>query len=281
MSLIKRYYCAALFALITGCANLGEIQEFGKLSSDSAAYTKLTEDYLSAPERQKKYLMESETEAKAELDKSTKDRKKQEEPLKLYHKTIENYMKAIADLAGDQITVYDKELGGLIDSATKASLIEKERAKSLKTISEVLAEAATNYYRQKKLKEVIADANAPLQNVLQDLIVIVGAYSSSIENERTYFDNYYKLLLGMAKGKEPAAAQIISDTYNTQAPTFDARTKAADAYVKTMQTIADAHQKLYDNRNNLSNDKVLATIKDYSKKIYDAYKTIHQPAQTN
>lgn len=289
MSILKKHLVSLIFvisfALLAGCANLGEIREFGKLSSASAGYTNLTEDYLNAPDRQKKYLMVSETEAKAKLEASAKERKKQSEKLKLYHKAIETYMKAIADLAGDQVTAYDKELGDLVDSATKASLIEKDKANWLKTIAGVLADAATNYYRQKKLSDVIELANAPLQNILQDLEKIMDGYSASIDLEKRYFDSYYRQLLVMAKEKvskgsnimkEPVAAQLLTDTRNAQEPLFETRKKAVKVYKESLKTIAVAHQKLYDNRNNLSSDNVLSTIKDYSKKIYDAYKTINQ-----
>ena len=235
---LRSLVCAASLALLAGCANLAEIQEFGKLSADSAGYTKLTEEYLTAPERQKKYTLASETDARATLDQLAKERMKQAEQLRLYHKTIENYLKALADLAGDQVTAYDKELGGLVDSAAKASLIAKDKTASLKAISGVLTDAATNYYRQRKLRDVIERANAPLQDVLLDLAAMVEGYGASVEDERTAFTAYYRLLIAMAREqrqpgpgtmKEPAAAQLISDTFDAQAPSFDARKKAVDA----------------------------------------------------
>jgi len=60
-------------------------------------------------------------------------------------------MTALADLAGDQVTAYDKELGGLVDSAAKGSLIAKDETASLKAISGLLADAATDYYPPTKV----------------------------------------------------------------------------------------------------------------------------------
>jgi hypothetical protein len=287
---LRSLVCAASLAFLAGCANLAEIQEFGKLSADSAGYTRLTDEYLTAPERQKKYTLASETDARATLDRLGKERLKQAEQLKLYHRAIEGYMTALADLAGDQVTAYDKELGGLVDSAAKGSLIAKDETASLKAISGLLADAATDYYRQRKLHEVIERANAPLQDVLRDLTAIMEGYGAAIEDERAAFTAYYQLLIATAREngqqppgtmKEPAAAQLISDTFDAQAPSFETRKKAVDAYLKTLKTIAEAHQNLYDNRDRLSSDNLLAATKNYSKKIRDAYKAFHQLAGNN
>ncbi len=282
-------YAIAL-ALLAGCANLAEIQEFGKLSADSAGYTRLTDEYLTAPEQQKKYTLASETDARATLDRLGKERLQQAEQLKLYHRAIEGYMTALADLAGDQVTAYDKELGGLVDSAAKGSLIAKDETASLKAISGLLADAATDYYRQRRLHEVIERANAPLQEILRHLTAMVEGYSAAIEDERAAFTAYYRLLIATAREngqrppgtmREPAAAQLISDTFDAQAPSFDTRKKAVNAYLKTLKTIAEAHQNLYDNRDSLSNDNLLAAIKNYSKRIRDSYKAFHQLAGNN
>jgi len=275
---------ATLLSFLAGCANLGAIQEFGKLSADSAGYTKLTDDYLAGPSNQKKYTLTSEADKRAELDRLSKERAKQADQLGLYHKTVESYMKALSDLAGDQVISYDKELGGLIDAASGASIIPKDKVDAAKSISELLAEAATDLYRQKRLREVIGRANAPLQNVLRDMIQIVKGYDASIENERAAFTDYYRYLVATAseekpKGsgaREPAAAQIISDAFTQQGPSFDDRGKAVTAYVKTLQAIADAHQSLYDNRDKLSDDSVQVIVKSYSTQIYKAYKTVRK-----
>jgi hypothetical protein len=78
---------ATLVSFLAGCANLGAIQEFGKLSADSAGYTKLTDDYLAGPSNQKKYTLTSEADKRDELDRLSKERAKQGDQLGLYHIT--------------------------------------------------------------------------------------------------------------------------------------------------------------------------------------------------
>ena len=294
MQSIRKYVSVLLsttiLALVGGCANLGEIREFGKLSADSAGYTQLTDDYLSSPVRQKKYTFSNEKEVRDKLDELMKSRAVQAEKLKLYHKAIESYMKALADLAGDEVTNSDKELGSLIDNAKSTNLVPQDQADALKSISSVLSDAATNLYRQRKLHDVIDRANAPLQNVISGLIFNVGsAYPEAINGEEQYFVSYYQVLLATAKEplttskepREPAAAQLIIDLVAEKRPAFESRRKAATAYVATLKNIGIAHQYLHDNRDRLSNDEVRSAMKHYATEIYSAYKKFAQASKTN
>lgn len=273
--------CMLLLAL-SGCVNLSAVQEFGKLSADSAGYTRLTDEYVSAPERMRHYTLESDQSTLAELDKQAAARQAQGARLKAYHKAVADYMKALADLASDNVVAYDPELGELIDSANKASALTEEQAAPLKAVSNLLAHATTDVYRQRKLSEVIEAGNPPLQAILQDLSQLVLAYSLSIEDERMRLDFYYRGLIAQASepigiagsraAKEPAAAQFIKQIHQERRAAFDERLKAATQYQQTIQVIAQAHQGLYNNRNHLGSAQAVSLIKSYSKQIQTAYK---------
>lgn len=267
---------------LAGCVNLSAVQEFGKLSADSAGYTRLTDEYVSAPDRMRHYTLESDKLTLAELDRQATTRQAQGARLKAYHKAVEDYMKALADLAGDNIVAYDSELNGLIDSADRASAITADQAAPLKAVSNLLAHAATDAYRQRKLSEVIAEGNPPLQAIMKDLSQLIQAYSASIEDERLRLDFYYRELIAQASEpigiagsrapKEPAAAQFIKQIHQERRAAFDERLKAATQYQQTIQVIAQAHQGLYDNRDHLGSAQTVSLIKSYSKQIQTAYK---------
>ena len=98
-SRVIRLASALVLTLLAGCANLTGIQEFGKLSADSAGYTKLTEEYASSPSRRKQYTFASESKLRDTRDEEAAQREPQTQRLMLYHKTVSEYMKAVADLA--------------------------------------------------------------------------------------------------------------------------------------------------------------------------------------
>ena len=83
LNLIQRIATALLVLGLSGCANLAAIQEFGRLSADGAGYTKLTQDYLSVPDRARKNAQGSGADQSAALDALKAKRDAQSSPRRL------------------------------------------------------------------------------------------------------------------------------------------------------------------------------------------------------
>src|SRR5439155_7431946 len=105
---------ACLAFLASACANLTAIREFASTSSDAAQYSQLVVAYVDTPSRMKRYEPESQ---RPTLDRQVAERKAQQERLLLRQKLIQEYMDALGQLAGDELTIYDKELDALGNDA--------------------------------------------------------------------------------------------------------------------------------------------------------------------
>ena len=265
---------------LTGCANLEAIQQFGKLSADSAGYTKLTDDYVSTFDRRKAWTFKDNADELAKLEADAVGRRQQGVELKVYHMAISDYMDALADLAADDVPSYDKELGGLIDQAVKLKAIDGGNAAAAKSIAGLIAEAATNFYRQRKLKEVIANANEPLQKILARMQFFVEQYERTAQTEKDAFDAYYLSLEDLAKkGNERMFSQYAWAMNSELSPAHEEKIKAAKKYLETLKKIAEAHQSLFDNLSKISDKEFQSQLKKYTKAIYAAYKATREPAK--
>ena len=255
--------------LLSGCANLGAIQEFARTSADSAAYTRLTDEYVNSPETSKLYTLENDAGERSRLDALAAERKPQAARLLLMHQALASYMAAVGELAADGLAEADTELDGMFDAAVKANYVDETTGAPLRSISKILAEAALNGYRQRELNKVIAAANAPLQQLIAHQLVLMEAYGQSLANERAMQVRHQRVLHAMAreKSREPVAAELIWERSNLTAVQFREREKALPKYVETLKQIAAGHQALYDNRERLSNQEVAAQIKRYTKRI--------------
>jgi hypothetical protein len=99
LSLLTFLIC---ITFLLSCANLQAIRDFANISSESAQYTVLVNDYVESPERQKRFSPSSEHEL---LDHNKRIRVQQKEVLLAYHKAISDYMEALGQLAaGRKIT---------------------------------------------------------------------------------------------------------------------------------------------------------------------------------
>lgn len=273
LNLLQRYVAPALLALaLAGCADLGAIREFGNVSADSAGYTALTDGYIGGPERSKRHTLRTDEAQRAPLTRQGKAREAQRAQLQLYHLSVTQYMAALGALAADDVSNYDGQIDPLVDAASRNGLIAADKAGVVKALGKLLADAATNAYRQRELKQLISAGNAPLQTIIADMVRLMAAFDSSVDNEAAMYDAYYDELMLMAGKKEPVAAELLWSERGATLAGFEQRKQAIAPYIETLKTIATAHQSLYDNRDKVSDKEVLAQLKKYTGQIRSTVK---------
>jgi len=266
--------CTTVLVLaLSGCANLQAVQEFGQISSLSAGYTRLSEDYARSPLVNQTYTLESETQQRSVLDAEYQQRLPQAAQLQLYHKAVANYMAALADLAADDVPTGAEEVDGLVHAAVKANHLSESAAAPAKAIGKLLTDAALNGYRHRELKKVIAEGNQPIQTVLASLVQSMQAFDASMKIERANATRYYRSLHARARenNREPVAAEWAWASLRAANTQFDQREQAIPLYITSLQRIATAHQALYDGREHIDNQQLLADLKRYTKQIRAAY----------
>lgn len=273
----------AILIALHGCANLTEIRKFAEVSADATSYTKLVDSYASSPTRQQQFNADVPSEL-PRLALEAKEREKQAIKLKAYHKAVEDYMKSLGDLAADDATNYDKELGALIDKAVAANILSSTQTNALKSVSSLVFRAATDAYRQRQLNSVVVEANPNLQILLADMQSIVGsAFVLDVDIEQTAFILYYRRLTAMAnergadsKPREPVAGQLVKDIVGVQSGVYDARRSATKKYVDILKSISTGHQYLTDHVGRLDAKEVLAQVKGYREQVQSAAKAIRE-----
>jgi hypothetical protein len=275
LQLIKRYFAPALLACaLAGCANLGAIKEFGSLSADSAGYSALTDDYIGSLERSKRHTLRKDEAQRATLTRQALAREPQRVQLQLYHQSIEAYMASLAALAADELTRYDGQIDPLVNAATRNGLIAADKAGMVKALSKLLADAATNAYRQRELKRLIAAGNAPLQGILADMVRIMAGFDAAIDDDAALYDAYYEELMHLAEKNEPVAAELLWREHGATVASFEQRRQAIAPYIATLKSIGAAHQSLYDHRENIADREVLAQVKQYTQQIRATYRLV-------
>lgn len=260
----------AVLALAAGCANLTAIREFANISTESAQYTKLVDDYVQSPIRQKQYRPLREHEA---LDRIKTERAALQERLLLRHGLIEEYMDALGRLAADEAVVYDKELDALGSAVKEKKFVEAKEADAFATIAKVLVKGVTDRWRQKQLKELIATSNGPFQAVVESLrIVVESGFRGDLLNEKVAIQSYYRTLILESGDKAGIAA--LEEWRDLRLSAVEVRAKAIESYAKILKKIAEGHQKLYDGRNDLSKELLLRDMSRYSKDLKLLFNTI-------
>jgi hypothetical protein len=262
------FACLALTA--SACANLTAIREFASTSSDAAQYSQLVVAYVDTPARMKRYEPESQ---RPVLDRLIAERKAQQEQLLLRQRLIQEYMDALGQLAGDELTVYDKELDALGNAAKTAKFVDQGEATAFAAVSKVLVLAVTDRWRQGKLVTLIEETDRPFQVVVAALVKVVEqGFTADIANEREALNKYYTAL--ERQGKDPAGLAALAEWRELREGQIKGHEIAIRNYVVVLKTIAVGHHKLYESRHQLSRPEVQAEIHQYTKRLKEAFNAV-------
>jgi len=262
------FACLALIA--SGCANLTAIREFASTSSDAAQYSQLVVAYVDTPARMKRYEPESQ---RATLDRQVTERKAQQERLLLRQKLIQEYMDALGQLAGDELTIYDKELDALGNAAKTAKFVDQGEATAFSAVSKILVLAVTDRWSQGKLVSLIEQTDGPFQVVVGALVKVVEqVFAADIANEREALNKYYTGL--ERQGRDAAGLAALAEWRELREGQIKSHEIAIGNYAVVLKTIGVGHHKLYESRHQLSRPEVQAEIHLYTKRLKEAFNAL-------
>lgn len=266
---------------LCGCVNLQSIRAFSEISAESTNYTAIVQDYTKIPDRAIRYL-EGNADGVALLKNIAEDRKKQQMVLLTLHKTISQYMKALGELASDEV-VPDKPWEETkkdliaINDGRKHHFIEDDEIAACVNLSKLVPKMLTDLYRQQKLKGIIFKTNKDFQVIITALEKFVEfVYIPSLENEKAYCGNYYSGIISAAREDPPqeAAIGLLREKQFDREDAVDAKVAAARLYLDILNKIGKGHQLLYDDVNSISSKQVLANIAKFGEDISAVYASL-------
>ena len=260
-----------LLTFTQGCtANLKAIQDFASLSAESAQYTTLVDDYLDFPQRQKRYQPPS---RHANLDAMAQDRAAQKTSLLLRQSIIETYMKSLGRLAANEVVDNTEELAQLSAALESQTPTTPKEAEAFKKIAGIVATVAVKRWRQDQLQNLIEQANTPIQQVLETLHRIVSdGFGGDLQTEDAAIQNYYMTLI--MESQDPAGKAALAEWKDLRMSQVHERSEAVQIYGKVLDQIADGHQRLFDQRQNLTKKEVLQQVGKSVKDLRSLLETI-------
>ena len=179
--------------VFSGCADLSAIRQFSTSSTEAENYTRIIDDSVNIQERMKYYQAQKDI---ADFEKFKKEMEQLKPGLLALNKVVSAYMKALGDLASDEVISYNTPLNNLKgevenSSLVKGGLVTKQTVDAFAALAELISKAATDAYRRNKIQEVIGKANTPIQTILSDQKKIVEGYKLYLILELTYVRAYY------------------------------------------------------------------------------------------
>ena len=272
----------------SGCTDLSPIRRFADLASDAATrFPALTKDLTGSCRRQIYYQNIRENLATPERMLNLSDPNsraldsnpafapckifaEQEPRLSEANAVLMSYLRTMADLASDERTSFDQSLGGLAGAFNEAGLFQPNEVSAVKKLAGLILKAATDGYRRNKLQEVIAENNEAIRTLTVALQrIITQKYVLQLQNERDALRNFYVSTIREVPSQSPILIIQIKKQWDQDDADVQRRINAANAYGQIMTNIANAHQSLFEGRNQLSNRQVLNKALSYGITIHN------------
>lgn len=259
-----------LLGLSHGCVDLKAINDFAKISAESAEYTSLVDHYLDSPIRQKRYQPQD---RHLQLDTMAQERLAQRPELLVRHEVIEEYMKALENLASDEIVDQSQELSSLTDSLQNQTGTSPTETEAFGKMANVITNAISDKWRKRQIHELIERSNGPLQTIVKSLQqVLSNGFAGDNQNEQLAIQSYYRTKI--AQSTDPAGIAALMEWKEYREGKLAVHNRALQSYVAVLDEISNGHQKLYDQRGDLGAKSLLAQIKHSANKLEDLYSAI-------
>jgi hypothetical protein len=269
----------ALFALagltLLGCSgDLGAIKSFSSSSLDSDKGKTLIDDFVNGPTLRRKYEPEEE---QLRLTEEAEKRRDQTVELTALLKSVQEYMSAVGQLAGDETVGYDRNLDSLATELNSKNLLKKDSATAVGGIGKTLAKAVKSAYRRNRLSDVIAEGNDPLQDILKDLQeLLLKDFDSNYDELQASIGRYFRRTVAEAQisPHQEASILLVRELWAKRIADIEGKRAALKEYAKALEAVAKGHQMLFDNRENLSDEKVLQEIRGYGASVADLFSNV-------
>ncbi|MGY6122177.1 hypothetical protein ACW9YQ_17740 (plasmid) [Paraburkholderia strydomiana] len=204
--------------------------------------------------------------------------------LELMSTSLANYGSAIKALAQDSFVTYRPEFDtlpkaiGAIPAGGAKTLLTSAQVSAITGLQALIYKAATESYRQAKLKEVLDKRNqVVLMNVVTELQKVTANYAYLIyllgDQEKAAAENGQALETQVFLF-EPIAVQEYAVRMSVQRDATQARMDALNGYGDVLRKVQPAFEKARESIDSVSAKDVAIEVKDFAQSAYSVQKKL-------
>jgi hypothetical protein len=241
--------------LVAACADLGAVRDFAKLSASTADYRALVQRYETQPDRVARYAPRPPDATQLAQDRATRAMRVQ--PMLALQETLVTYMETLGRLAGDEAVAID--LNPLAAAAQKAGVVDAPTGALVSSVGDIILRAATGAARERGVRQMLEQGEAPVQAVIGRLRTLVGAFAEDDASERDRAATYYSFLARSSSDR--AAQRAVSEWRDLRLAEIDSRAAGRTAYLAALDKISAGHRLLHARRDALSVSETVRQIR--------------------
>jgi hypothetical protein len=276
--ILQKAIVFSLWLFVASCVNLKKVNDYASASSKNIkkfeelgySFVKACNDKCVIEQLDKQQFLKQSCDCKSENEADSVT-------LVIYN-SVKGYFEGLAKLSNNELTNYK------FDALTKALKegdfggvkINGDHVSAYAKISSVLTRAITDAYRKKKISKYIGEANDAIKVLLKSLeFNLVSNLSKKLEVKKERVKSYYFSLFDDTKASSYEKKKILED-FNSATFDIDTKKKQIIAFGKGLNTIAEGHQLLFENRNKLNAKDLKELLSQYASDIQDIVDEINK-----
>lgn len=207
------------------------------------------------------------------------DYKKADKATGMLYQVVVGYFDNLQKISNNEVSTY--KFDALKKALTEGKFgdveIKKTQVESYSKIAQIVSRAATDGYRKGKVKQFIADANEPIQDLVKSFQKIL---TENLKEELNFRKNDYYLQYGVIlkdKSLTNNERSVVVKEYYQKITEIESKQKQIENFADGLSKISEGHQELYDNRDKLTakefQDLIMSSTTDV-KSIISEFKKL-------
>ncbi len=187
----------------------------------------------------------------------------------LIYNSVRGYLDGLSSLSNNDLTSYkmDALSRSLTENDFGSVKIENEQVEAYSEISGILLKAFTDEFRKRKIKEYVTEANEPVKVLIAFLDFNLSSnLAGKLNVQKQRLESHYFDLT-----KDPALSAFekrkLVEEYYLRLNAIEAKQTELFTYSNALKKIAEGHQILVDNIDDLNNDEIKILLTQYSGDI--------------
>ena len=271
-----RYIGVVVLAIwLAGCANLKDVKDYASESAKLTSYTELTAHFRDTYDREKPYLS---TEADRIARENDKRRREAYRDLIQIQRHITSYMQTLAAVAGADSFDLSQETGALA-SGIKAYPewgLDKKHVDAVANLIKVTGRWAPVYLQHKAVREMVKEADEPVQTSLEGLLALLHFYRETHENEQKTVLGFYEVeMLYADTPEEKLVLTLAREQVRAKKQEYAEIERKYTSLERGIKDIAEGHRQLASKIDKIKSSELNAAIGQLAKDIKIVRESLH------
>lgn len=249
---------------LAGCVSMEAIQDYSTQSHEIIKSTNLlAKDFYTSCTRSNNYKP-------YKLISNCQTEKNASSSIIKVSNILDTYSTALGAISSDELIDYSTDTSKLaaeiktLKGTDNKQLVPDQKIDSIEKLSNLIAKAATDAYRQKETVKLIKSSNTAVVDISNTLADLIDKnYAHTINIEISSWEKSYQKIEITERSKNPLEWEKYSESQWKKRAELEQKLSSAKSLSKSIRSIGETHNKLYKDAENITGKEIYASVRAF------------------